>query len=313
MGRLPTPPIWSILTATCSGVSSEPLDTTARVETPEHVRFDFQIAGPAKRFLAWLLDLLIQGGILIVGGIIAMFAGVMGNVEDLSTGASTGLFMVFIFVVEWFYFALFEDLWNGRTPGKKILKIKVVREGGYPLTFADALLRNLLRAADAMPMILPFLGSYAVALIVMGQDHRFRRLGDWVAGTMVVTDEAHGPGSAVQIHPTPSAAELAWLPSRPALSLDEMEAVELFLRRSQRLAPARMHELAEMIAPIFARRMNLTITDPVRFLQLVYAKVHQRDAGPETPYRGASPGDAPQPVAARRGDNPFIGNHARTR
>lgn len=288
-----------------TGVSSEPLDTTARVETPEHVRFDFQLAGPAKRGLAWFLDLLIQAGVFVVVAIIAGLAGVMGNVDNLFTGATTGLFMVILFLMEWFYFALFEAFWGGRTPGKKVLKIKVVREGGYPLTFVDAFLRNLLRAADWLPF------GYAIGLIVMGQDQRFRRLGDWVAGTMVVTDEAHGPGSAVQIHPAPSAAELAWLPNRPALSLHEMEAVELFLRRSSRLAPARVHELAEMIAPIFARRMNLTITDPVRFLQLVYAKVHQHEANPESPYRGASPGQPPP--SASPSENPFIGNHARSR
>ena len=250
-----------------------PIDTTARVETPEHVAFDYHVAGPAKRGLAWLIDVMIQACIVVGAVIIAAFAAVGGG--DLINGMSEGAMLLLLFALQWGYYALFESLWSGRTPGKRAMRIRVVREGGHPLTVRDALLRNLLRAADWMPAM------YSLGLLVMASDTRFRRLGDMVAGTIVVTEDRHGPGAAVQVHPPPTQVELDGLPQRPPVSRDELDAIEVFLRRRPYLAPMRELELAEMIAPILASRMGLRYQDPSRFLALVYYRAHARSGAPQ--------------------------------
>ena len=123
-----------------------------------------------------------------------------------------------MFAVEWGYYVLWESLWSGRTPGKRSMNLRVLKEGGYPTGFLDIALRNLLRAADFLPM------AYSVGLAVMGLDARFRRLGDMVAGTVVVVEDTGRLGHGLQIQPPPSAAELAALPARPKLSAADLEA-----------------------------------------------------------------------------------------
>ncbi len=249
---------------------ADPLDTTARIETPEHVRFDYQIAGPAKRILAYLLDMLFLGAAVLVVGIVVGIASAIDS--DVLSGVSNGLFLVFLFFAYWFYFTLFESLWSGRSPGKRIMRLRVVREGGHPLTFLDSFLRNLLRAADMLPFL------YGVGLLVMSQDHRFRRFGDMVAGTMVVVEQRRDMAAALTIQPPPTPAELEALPQRPPVTRDDLDAIELFLRRRSRLSAGREVELAQMIAPIYAHRMGVRYRDPSRFLALVYHRANQRGA-----------------------------------
>lgn len=245
-----------------------PLDTTAEVETPEHVRFSYQLAGPSRRALAYLIDALIRGVAFLAIGIVASIAGAFD--EEGAGGISMGLGMVLLFALEWGYFTFFELMWSGRSPGKKAMHLRVVREEGLPLSFVDSVLRNLLRAADFLPL------GYAIGLVVMGRDARFRRLGDLVAGTMVVVEQRQGYAAPLSIHPPPTPQELASLPSRPPLSRDDLDAIELFLRRLGTLAPLRELELAQMVAPIYAERMGVRYRDPTRFLALVYHRAHER-------------------------------------
>jgi uncharacterized RDD family membrane protein YckC len=240
-----------------------PIDTTTDVETPEHIRFRYRAAGPSRRALAYLLDLLIR---IAIGFVLVVLAVAAGAVTD----GSGGLLFLGAFLLEWGYYVLFESLWGGRTLGKRVMSLRVVKEGGYPITFVDSLLRNLLRAADFLPAV------YAIGLFVMARDSRFRRLGDRVAGTLVVIEEPTRVSAAVDIAPPPTAAELATIPARPRLSAAELEAIELFLRRRGTLAPAREEELAEMIAPALAQRLGLDRRDPSRLLALLYHRATRR-------------------------------------
>lgn len=247
-----------------NGDKPEPLDTTAHVESPEHIRFHYHVAGPVKRGLACFLDTLVQAGILLIFGIVVGIAGL--SADELS-GLSLGLYQLIVFVVIWFYYVIFEVLWSGRTPGKRALRLRVVTEGGHPLNFANSMLRNLLRAADFLPL------GYAIGFVVMSRDARFRRLGDLVAGTMVIVDDRHLVEGPLRIEPPPVHWELAQLPEHVHMTGDDLEAIELFLRRCFRLSPARQFELAQMVAPIYAQRMALPMpTNPHRFLALVYFK-----------------------------------------
>jgi uncharacterized RDD family membrane protein YckC len=264
-----------------SGVGErDVLDTTAEVETPEQVRFRYRVAGPARRAAAYLIDLAIRLAILVVlATVVALAFGITGRSEG-SDGpqASQGVILVIMFVLEWGYYVAFETAWSGRTPGKRALGIRVMKEGGYPLNFVDSVLRNLLRAADFLP------AGYAAGLLVMAGDRRFRRLGDRVAGTMVVMEERAALPAPLVLSPPPSPSELEPLPQRPRLTGDERESLELFLRRSD-LGPARRQELADMIAPALARRLGVPPGDPVRLLALVHhrAQAANRSAPPAGP------------------------------
>jgi uncharacterized RDD family membrane protein YckC len=250
----------------------EPIDTSAEIETPEHVRFRYQLAGPARRALAYLVDTLIRGAILFGIVLVAAVGGL--TIGDGFSKASTGLILLVAFAVEWGYFVLFETTASGRTPGKRAARIRVVTEGGYPLRFMDSVLRNLLRAADFLPF------GYALGVAVMARDSRFRRLGDLVAGTMVVIEDRLAVASAISIDPPPTAAELQSVPDHADLSGEELEAIELLLRRQRGLAPARVDELAEMVAPLFARRLGIQVKDGARLLALLYWRSRDRRRAP---------------------------------
>jgi uncharacterized RDD family membrane protein YckC len=247
----------------------EPLDTTVEIETPEHVRFRYQIAGPAKRAGAYLIDLVVRATIVFIIGLLASISLAVG---DAIAQASMGLMLFVAFVVEWVYYVLLETLWSGRSVGKRVFALRVVTEGGHPLRFFDSVLRNLLRAADFLPF------AYALGLVVMGRDPRFRRLGDLVGGTIVIAEARATVAGPLRLDPPPSPAELRPLPQRLPLSGDELDAIELFLRRAGKLSRAREVELAEIVAPVFARRLGVRYKDAPRFLGLLHYRAHEHRA-----------------------------------
>lgn len=242
------------------------IDTTLDIDTPEQVRFSFRLAGPAQRSAAYLIDMLVRGTLVAVIGIALSLANLLGD------GFGTGLGLLLIFLLEWGYYIASEMLMNGQSIGKRALHLRVVRENGLPLSFSDSFLRNLLRAADFLPAM------NALGLTVLSFDRKFRRLGDLVAGTIVIHEERQGIRPLIAIHPPPSAEELARLPRQLNLSELDVEALELFLRRSGQLNPAREHELAEMVAPMYAKRFAVRYRDPVRFLALLYHRSMHGDA-----------------------------------
>lgn len=154
------------------------IETRAVLDTPEGVQLTFQLAGPGLRLGAYLIDLAVRAAIVLIASILLRFT------SFLMPELSMGVLMVLMFLLEWFYGTIFEWLWSGRTPGKRAMKIRVIKDGGYPIGFMEAVMRNFLRAADAMFVIL-----YAIGLSVMMASNRMKRLGDYLAGTMVVVDQ----------------------------------------------------------------------------------------------------------------------------
>jgi hypothetical protein len=123
----------------------------------------------------------------------------------------------------------------------------------------------------------------------MCRDGRFRRLGDLVAGTMVVVEERSQVEGPVQVHPPPSAEELNWFPERIPFPTSDIDAIELLLRRMPRLGAARTNELAEIVAPTFARELGYfgPIRDASRFLAVLYFRARlSREGGPRSPTEG---------------------------
>jgi uncharacterized RDD family membrane protein YckC len=238
------------------------LDTATEIETPEHVRFRYRLAGPTRRSGAWLADLFVRG---LIAGALAIALSAF-NVLDEKHNPGNGILLVGVFLLEWGYFVVCETLMGGRSVGKRWLDLRVVKEDGRPVGFGDSFLRNLLRAADFLPM------GYAVGLLVCGTDKRFRRLGDLVAKTMVICETRTHAITPLTLNPPAQAAELQALPLRPPVSADERMAIEALLRRT-RLSHDRASELAEILAPLLAKRMGVRFSDPLRFLGLVHLRL----------------------------------------
>jgi uncharacterized RDD family membrane protein YckC len=139
------------------------LDTTTSIETPEHVQFEYRVAGPARRMFAHLLDVALVYGVLIFLGIVLVVAA--SSLSDISaqiegaSSATVGIFLVLLFLAQWVYFA-FCEAWKGRSLGKMALSLRVVTTTGRPIGVRAAALRNLLRAADFLPF------GYAVGSVL---------------------------------------------------------------------------------------------------------------------------------------------------
>ena len=176
---------------------------THTIDTPEQVGLEYSVAGIGSRFVAVLLDSLMIGAFFFAE-ILALVAISAASVASASAGnlSSTaqiwiGAIVVFVdFAVVWGYFALFEVYWHGQTPGKRAMKVRVIKDSGRQITLFEALARNLLRVVDYLP------GFYLVGLITMLCNKRSQRLGDLVAGTIVVHERLDEPSLLYQTSTT---------------------------------------------------------------------------------------------------------------
>jgi uncharacterized RDD family membrane protein YckC len=237
------------------------LDTRTSIETPEHVVLSYHLAGPFRRGLAWMIDTAVRGLILII---VAMVLGLSAAFDGGGLGVKSGLMLLLVFLLEWGYFVGSEMLMSGRSLGKKVLGLRVVSMHGLPVGLGDSVLRNLLRAADFLPL------GYVLGVVCMLFDVKFRRLGDLVADTLVIFERRAELKDPPQLSPPPSEAELQWLPAHVDLSAAEREAIELFMRRAGELPPLRADELADILAEPLSSRMRLRYKHPTRFLGLLY-------------------------------------------
>jgi len=153
------------------------------IETPELVAIQMPIAGIGSRFIALLVDYLIWiPGILIVGRLFAYFLPSLSAFNKLSEQWAFAIYLFLIFLFNWGYFTLFEAFWNGRTPGKRVARIRVIERSGRPIGLFESMARNFIRYVDQIPF---FYAVGAIAIFVT-KDHQ--RLGDLAAGTLVVRD-----------------------------------------------------------------------------------------------------------------------------
>jgi uncharacterized RDD family membrane protein YckC len=212
------------------------------IETPEGITFTHEPASLTVRGMAFFIDLLIRAALVVVVGI--LFALFLGP----AILAGIGLWLILVFVVEWGYYVLFEVMWDGQSPGKRLFELRVVKTAGHPIGFYESALRNLLRAADILP------ATYAVGALSMLVTRRFQRLGDLAADTIVVHEKKAWFGRQP---PKPSAA-LAQAELRGvALSNRERRLLQEFVLRKDRLHPDRREELAEILADAYRKRFNL--------------------------------------------------------
>jgi uncharacterized RDD family membrane protein YckC len=160
------------------------------IDTPEQVQLEYGVAGIGSRFVASLLDSLIVSAFFFVEVVLIVVAAsgavASGANAEWTTAEKwfTAILILVNFAVFWGYYGLFEAYWQGQTPGKRAMKIRVIKDSGRQITLFESLARNLLRVIDYLP------GFYLVGLITMLCNKRNKRLGDLAAGTMVVHERA---------------------------------------------------------------------------------------------------------------------------
>jgi uncharacterized RDD family membrane protein YckC len=225
-------------------------DDTKTVVTPEQVTLTYALAGIGTRFGAMLLDTFAQG--VAIGAIIALLMLVLPSVNwvrlsfvgEMAPSWIMAIAMLAFFGILWGYFIFWETVWSGRTPGKWVTGIRVVRDGGYPIDFRAAFVRNIVRYVDFLPA---FYGTGAL-MVFLSRDSK--RLGDYAAGTIVVVDARPLPRQTEaeqHLASYPLLGDPALLNLR-ALRREQFLVVERYLARSAELPVTVRMELARKIA-----------------------------------------------------------------
>src|SRR5829696_114240 len=207
------------------------------IETPERVPLHFALASIGNRFLACAIDHAIQGFAL---GLIVLTSMILANFSTVERAVSSApkwvyaVMILLLFLTFSGYFAFFEWIWSGQTPGKRWMKLRVIREDGRPITFWEASVRNLLRTFDMMPF--PF---YSIGLICFFASTRDQRIGDIVGGTVVVREREEEAPEFEKVFATPVSDPALRRSFKPvdftanlnSLTESEIQVVETFLRR----------------------------------------------------------------------------------
>jgi uncharacterized RDD family membrane protein YckC len=251
------------------------------IDTPEQVDLHFSLAGLGSRFVAILLDTLIQIGFyfLAITSFAFLLSGAGGQKLNEMGKWFIALFIALNFCLIWGYFALFEAFWHGQTPGKHIMKLRVIKDSGRQITLFESLTRNLLRFVDYLP------GLYLVGVITMLCNKRHQRLGDLAAGTLVIHERSEeqpllaGRGTSLFAPPQsfayqPLQAEPSAIAGLPAdaiarLGPQDLAVIEAFFARALDLNLDTRAQLAYRIAGQMAAKMAIPLPDgnPERMLE----------------------------------------------
>jgi uncharacterized RDD family membrane protein YckC len=272
------------------------------IETPEQVDLHFPIAGVGSRFLAVALDMVLQGGAYVVVGLLVYMTSSYTSLGEIMDhhGAKTQKWLVagFIllnFVMVWGYFALFEAFWHGQTPGKRLMKLRVLKDSGRSITLFESMARNLLRIVDAAPSL------YLIGVVTMLCNKSNTRLGDFVAGTIVVHERmdaaplmTHNSRSfSVGMYPQENVstrfmpkAQEEWTASEAGLPADavarlgpgDLHTIETFFSRALDLSVEKREELGTRLAAKMGEKMGLMLPEGMRaerVLELIAHKMRQ--------------------------------------
>jgi uncharacterized RDD family membrane protein YckC len=233
------------------------IDSTVEIVTPENIAFHYRVAGPFRRFPAYFLDLLVRWAMVLLIVVACSAAGVVLG------GAAIALIFISYFVLEWFYGGLFETFMNGQTPGKWVLGIRVLSLDGQPINGVQAVMRNVLRFADLMPLVsLQVFGgppyyafpTFILGLVTMTLSQRFQRVGDLVCGTIVVIEERYWLTGVVRLE-DPRVLQLAeYIPLDFRVSRSLARSLAAYANRRSFFSPDRRREVARHLAqPLLER------------------------------------------------------------
>lgn len=281
-----------------TGPSFDPIGNQLSIDTPELVSIEMPLAGIGSRFIAIFIDYLIWA----VGIIVLIITGTvlfseLAIVDRISANWVAGILFIGIFLLHWGYFTLFEALGNGRTPGKRLAKIRVIHRSGRAVNFLESLARNLVRAVDYLPAL------YAIGLISIFITRQNQRLGDLVAGTLVVRDRevetphwgelgsrtitaaafeapavkpSSGPSRAADLLRTPPHLRVTLPASNVArLSAADLSVLEGFFARRLDMELSTRAMLADRIAAALKAKSGLVQPEGVTVETFLEAVAHQ--------------------------------------
>lgn len=266
-----------------------PIGDQLNIDTPELVSIEMPIAGIGSRFIAILVD----GLIWIVAGIVLLIlftilVAALHFASKTSESWLIGVLFLIVFLAQWGYFSLFEAFNNGRTPGKQVAKIHVIHRSGRAISFVESLARNLVRYVDYLPSF------YAVGIVAIFLSKQNQRLGDMVAGTVVVRDrEVDTPhwgelGSrtiTAQVfeavaHAAPHLSVGLPAPQVAKLSTADLEVLEGFFARRLDMDLTTRAALAQRMALALCTKSGLEIPAGISVETFLEAVAHQiREVG----------------------------------
>ena len=223
-----------------------------QIDTPEQIALELPLAGIGSRFLGLAIDTLLQFALYITAVLLLAFiplvTGIGRYFSWIPQSFIPALVVMFMFCVYWGYFAFFEIIWKGQTPGKRLTKIRVIHQSGRPINVYEAIGRNLLRAIDVLP------GMYGVGIVCMMINSQHRRVGDYVVGTVVVHDKR-----TEEVKPEWNMVAEA-SPTNPHLSQvtsEELVLIETYLHRRVDLDLAVRDRTAYQIASRITQKTGL--------------------------------------------------------
>ena len=267
-------------------------DDVLSIDTPENVAFGYNIAGIGSRFMAALVDttlIVLLQLLVLLGSAVALSAASLTN----ALGSwIAGIFGLLAFLLFWGYYIFFEMLWNGQSPGKRLVGLRVIRVDGTPITLAESIIRNLVRLIDFLPI------GYGVGVITMFVNEQARRLGDLAAGSLVVHDG--GQLSVNSIQPvarqpiiTPISGSLPAV--NPALPLerlkqDDIQLMEDFLSRRYALpnAQALSTQILKRVYSVMGVELPLDLVQPEQQIVALVQAIRSRYENEGTDKRGQS-------------------------
>jgi len=225
------------------------------IETPENVELRQRLAGIGSRFIAGLLDNLIIAAVYLLIFLVMLLSNGFDSLRRIAEGPdftswSFALLIIVLFLIHWGYFLFFELVMNGQSPGKRAMRLRVVKEGGSPIGVVDLVIRNLLRVVDALPF------GYGVGGVAMFASRKVQRLGDLAAGTVVIAY-----GTADYSANTDRRVKTDWERETSAESLratgltpEEYRALSNYwARRHQLTLDARIRILPGLLKPVIER------------------------------------------------------------
>jgi len=280
---------------------------TLKIITPENIPLELELAGLGLRFGALFIDLLVLGTFFIVLWFFgAILIGILQTVGQ--SDVAIAALVIASFVCLFGYFILFEALWNGQTPGKRYLGLRVIQDTGFPVTFFQVANRNLVRIADLLP------GFFGVGAIAVFCHQQHKRLGDVVAGTVVIKERSasvlsHGPLGP----PRTQAAYLAnarlatnVTDPRTVLTEPELNLMRRFALRRWEMDPQDAEQFAYRLLGPMVGKLNLRFVpgQPPRYADIISVIIRIVDGIEENEWLAirrdppkASTAAAPPPVA----------------
>lgn len=231
------------------------------IETPEQTVLEFPLAGIGSRSLALAIDTLLQAGAAILLLILFGVISAAGFLPQMGKQWGYAILILAGFIVEFGYFAFFEATWNGQTPGKRWTHLRVIEQSGRPVGVQETILRNLLRIVDSLPF---FYGAGIITCLISEQN---KRLGDYLAGTVVIREKPLEKGQLLWDR---SPAPLLTTAQPVILTPAELQVVEAFLERRDSLQDDVRRSIARQIVERLIQGRSIPsekLQDAEKFLQ----------------------------------------------